>query len=93
MSKWKALLLTIVCAITAVGGLTQQAYMPSLAFAIGAVLFGSIWLYKFQRDFNIIYQARLEKVETPKVSAIPMTSKGSHRLFVPPPINDSTERK
>jgi hypothetical protein len=88
MTKWKALLLTIVCAITAIGGLTQQAYMPSLAFAVGAVLFGSIWLYKYRRDFNIIAQARLEKLETPKASVIPMTSKGSRRLFVPPPLND-----
>ncbi len=93
MSKWKALLLTIVCTVTAVALLTQQDYLQMLAFLAGTVLFGSICLYKFQRDFNIISQARQEKVETPNVSAIPMTSKGSHRLFVPPPINDSTERK
>jgi hypothetical protein len=88
MSKWRALLLTIVCAIAAVALFTQQDYMPMWAFLAGAVLFGSIGLYKFQRDFNIVSQARQEKVETPKVTAIPMTSKGSHRLFVPPPIND-----
>jgi hypothetical protein len=89
MSKWKALIITIVCAITAVGGFTQQAYMPSLAFAVGAVLFGSIWLYKYRRDFNIVSQARLVKVKTTlKPSLPPMTSQGSRRLFVPPPIND-----
>jgi hypothetical protein len=88
MSKWKAFILSIVCAIATMGSLTQQAYMPSLAFGIGFILFGGIWLHKAQRDLNIISQARQEKVETPKVSAIPMTSKGSHRLFVPPPIND-----
>jgi len=88
MNKWKALLLAIVCAITAVAGFTQQAYMPMWAFLAGTVLFGSIWLYKYQRDFNIVAQARLEKVETPKASAIPMTSQGSRRLFVPTPISD-----
>lgn len=89
MNKWKALLLTILCAITAIGGFTQQAYMPMWAFAAGAVLFGSIWLYKYRRDFNIIAQARLEKEKTPNIPTLPpMTSSGSRRLFVPPPISD-----
>lgn len=88
MSKWKVLLLSILSAISAVAWFTQQAYLPMWAFGAGAVLFGSIWLYKYRRDFNIVSQARLEKLETPKVSTIPMTSKGSRRLFVPPPISD-----
>jgi hypothetical protein len=88
MSKLKALTLTIICAIAAVALFTQQDYTQMWAFLAGTVLFGSIWAYKDWRDFNIVSQARQEKVETPKVSAIPMTSKGSHRLFVPPPIND-----
>lgn len=88
MSKLKALILSILSAVATVAWFTQQDYMLMWAFLAGTVLFGSIWLYKYRRDFNIVSQARQEKVETPKVSAIPMTSKGSHRLFVPPPIND-----
>ena len=88
MRKGKALLLTIVCAFTAIGLLTQGRLHADVGFLAGAVLFGGFWLYKFQRDFNIIAQARLEReAVSPKPSLPPMTSPGSRRLFVPQPID------
>lgn len=61
MRKGKALLLSIVCTATAIVSATNQQTIPLLAFGAGAVLFFSIWLYKYLRDRSIITQARRVK--------------------------------
>jgi hypothetical protein len=61
MRKGKALLLSILCAATAIVGVADQQTLPLLAFGTGAVLFFGIWLYKYLRDRRIIVQARRVK--------------------------------
>ncbi len=61
MTKVKALLLSIVCAATAIACFATQEMTGMSAFASGAILFFSIWLYKYQRDHRIQVRARLER--------------------------------
>ena len=90
MSKLKALTLTILFAVQAVTFyLTHNT--PFMVIAIvGTLLFLSVWTAKHHRDRNIEKQARLERTKTAQASQClpPMTTKGSHRLFVPPSLED-----
>ncbi len=61
MTKVKALLLSIVCAATTIACFATQEMTGMWAFASGAILFFSIWLYKYQRDYRIQAQARVER--------------------------------
>src|SRR5579872_406153 len=53
MTKGKALLLSIVCAASAIACFAYQEVIGMWAFASGAILFLSIWLYKYLRDRHI----------------------------------------
>src|SRR2546422_880952 len=81
MTKVKALLLSIVCAATAIVSLANQQTIPLLAFGAGAVLFFSIWLYKYQRDYRIKAHARQRRqsaaqtsLRKPSMSSLPYIS-------------------
>jgi hypothetical protein len=68
MTKGKALLLSIVCAATAIACFAYQEMTGMWAFASGAILFFSIWFYKYQRDYRIQAQARLERQSAARIS-------------------------
>lgn len=59
MSKLKALTLGIFCAIGAVGLLMDNANPCLYPLALAAVLLLSVGIYKYQRDYRIVAQARL----------------------------------
>jgi hypothetical protein len=64
------------------------------AFLVFAALYGSIWGYKFYRDKMIVADADYARSQQRRIPQSvqhtpPMTSKGSDRLFVPPPLADS----
>jgi hypothetical protein len=88
MHKRKALMLSILCAVLAFSADSAQQFTVMWIVAACSLLCFSIWFYKYQRDKSIVIQARLEREQAAQVShTLPQTSKGSRRLFVPPPIN------
>ncbi len=86
MTKVKALLLSIICTVTAIFAIANQQIIPLLAFGAGAILFFSIWLYKYRRDRNIVAQSWLQNETHLTITAPPKISQGSRGLKVPPPI-------
>ena len=90
MPKTKALILAIVTAIGAVSSFADNQLTLMWSLIAASTLFFGIWLYKYQRDHNIIANAQKEQAKGAQTSQTmpPMTSKGSCRLFVPPPLGD-----
>ena len=88
MSKGKNLIRGIVCATWATVAAANHQDMILLAFAAAAALFLGILFYTCYRDFyRIPSRARLERAQAAQIPhQLPQTSKGSRRLFVPPPI-------
>ena len=89
MSKLKALTLTILFAIQTVV-FYQSHNMPFMVIAmIGTVLFFLVWIMKRNRDRTIVKQVRREREQAIQVpQPVTQTSKGSHSLFVPPPLKE-----
>jgi hypothetical protein len=87
MSKLKALTLSILCAVTTVEFYLQQNFTFMWILLALTLLFLSLWAYKFQRDHRIVTQARHQDEVAPISQPAPQASEGSHRLFVPPPLN------
>ena len=89
MSKTQALGWALGCLIA--GPLLIFTHLPMFVFCGGSaltsgIIFAIIWCYKFSRDRGIIQNARLEAEQEPALMP-PMTSPGSSRLFVPPPLD------
>ncbi len=87
MSKAAALGYALLCV-----GLAVSCYVIHLSICGSSFLFialplGGLWLYKFTRDRSIIRNARIEAAREPAQLAPSMTSPGSERLFVPPPLD------
>ncbi len=73
--------LAIALAQTSIGGC-------ALILVFMALVYGGIAAYKYQRDFNIIADAKVMDIRLNQAHiAPPMSSPGSTRLFVPPPID------
>ncbi len=54
---------------------------------IGVLIFGSLTTYQYMRDWHIINKARTDTTASSMLSPPPaITSPGSTRLFVPPPL-------
>jgi len=90
MHKRKALILGMLCAGLGILLYSDDPTTPLWLFIVIAVLLLSVGMYPYIRDLRfVIAQARLEREQSAQVSHTlpPMTSKGSRRLFVPPPIN------
>jgi hypothetical protein len=88
MSKAKAFWYTILWALLAVILLLFHIAIWPGAFLLLAGISGIIWCCKHLRDARIVRDAnaQLERSAEQK-TAPPMASKGSRRLFVPPPID------
>src|SRR5947209_6140298 len=80
MRKGKALLLSILCAATAIVSVTNQQTLPLLAFGAGAILFFGVWLYKYLRDHRIITQAQRVKALNAGTNAPTVTFTGGRWL-------------
>ena len=81
MTKTKALMLGIVCIATMIAFVTVKNITGVFAFASGAVLFLSIWFYKYQRDRRIIANARKKRAVAQVPQSTPaMTNSGSRFL-------------
>lgn len=88
MSKFKTIAWAVFCVGLAV--LLAFAHMGIFVLLplIYAGLFGCIAAYKIVRDHGIISNARIGNKQNPVQLPPPaMTSKGSNRLFVPPPLD------
>jgi hypothetical protein len=87
VSKTRALVVAVLCFIAGVpflfGG---ELAMLTFMFWVYALIYGCIWYYKYQRDQKIIVASQVTKQEPIEVTP-PMTSPGSHRLFVPNPLD------
>jgi len=88
MSKGKTLAWTLFCVgLTIICAYANMSYV-TLAPLSWAVMLGAIAAYKFIRDHGIISNARVYRGHTPvQLPPLAMTSKGSTRLFVPPPLD------
>ena len=89
MRQGKALVLGILCTAMAVSFYADSQTTLMWAFVASSALFLGLWFYRYQRDKNIIAQARQERLKPSQTTPTlpPMESKGSRRLFVPPPLN------
>ncbi len=89
MSKAKALKYTILWAVLAAILLIAHITLFGTFFALLAVISLITWLMKAMRDEATIQEAGArQKHEATRLPELPaMTSKGSDRLFVPPPLD------
>src|SRR5258707_12067971 len=88
VSKTRAAVVAVLCTLAAFLFL----FNPTLAafgvmFLFYALIYGCIWLYKFNRDRKIVERAQSGAQHEPVAPVIEMTSPGSSRLFVPPPLD------
>ena len=88
-SRGKAAIRAILCFLASIPFfLFGDAWiMIGLGLLFYALLYGCIWLYKYDRDQRLVGQAKLEAKQAPEAIMPPMSSPGSSRLFVPPPLN------
>jgi phosphoribulokinase len=88
--KEKALIVGILSTVTTISLYTNNHNPYMWLFFVLAIAFFGTAFHKYQRDDEIIANARKERAEGAQISqTMPeVTSKGSRRLFVPPPIND-----
>lgn len=89
MSKVKALWLAIGSIVLVAVFMVAQQVTCMYMFVIFALVFGAIAFYKYARDARIVNQAETEQLQAADRLPLPpqMTSKGSSRLFVPPPLD------
>ncbi len=89
MSKSKAMLYAAVAALVACLFLPMQLYACFWVFLFVAAIYGCIGYYKHRRDSRLVQQVLQEQATASHELVLPpMTSKGSNRLFVPPPLDN-----
>ncbi len=89
MSKGKALAFVALALFLAMLCLPVHLYACMFPFIGAAMVFGAIAYAKYMRDRNMIASAKQEQLLASRQlpAPPPMSSKGSSRLFVPPPID------
>ena len=90
MNKWKALLLGLVFLSVALVTLPTPGAVFGWVFLVIALGYLAIAGYKLYRDWYIVSQAEAERVAAAQrpQALPPMSSPGSRRLFVPPPLKN-----
>ena len=85
MSKFQALKWAVLCIALAILFGVIHLSMCIAPFLILALVFGCISGAKYYRDYNLAHTAS----KAPPTAQLmpPMTSPGSHRLFVPDPLD------
>lgn len=88
ISKRAAVTVTIFCAGMAMVLFIAQAAACAWPFLMGAVVYGCIAYFKQARDVKIVHESRQVQQQNTTADQLPppMSSPGSHRLFVPPPL-------
>ncbi len=88
VSKTRAAVVAVLCTLGAIPFLcNSNLAVIGGAFLCYAFIYGCIWFYKFNRDRKIVERAQLGARQEPVAPVIEMTSPGSSRLFVPPPLD------
>jgi uncharacterized protein (DUF58 family) len=89
VSKRKVMWLALLCAALSVLFIIWQVYVCLLASLALGVIFASVWYGKHARDQQYIVEAEAANRQAILASPVSplMTSPGSSRLFVPPPID------
>lgn len=91
VSRGRAALVAVLCFIGAFATLPLGAGFGSLSVCmfLFSLIYGCIWFGKYLRDLKLIAAAR-DAAHTEPAQIIPdMTTPGSHRLFVPKPLERS----
>jgi hypothetical protein len=88
VSKTRAAVVAVLCTLGAIPFLCNaNLAVIGGAFLCYAFIYGCIWFYKFNRDRKIIERAQVGAQQAPVAPVIEMTSPGSSRLRVPPPLD------
>lgn len=89
LSKRRAINLALLCVVLSV--LFTVWFLPPclLGSVLLGLIFGGIWLAKHERDFQYIIAAKADAEQALLAPPAPplMTTPGSQRLFVPPPLD------
>ncbi len=93
MSKAQALGWAFVCGLAALCCHLIGFVYLDLTALIGALGFTVLWFAKYLRDKRIVTQSQMEQEAEPKALPPVMTSPGSARLFVPPPLREWSTRQ
>lgn len=89
MSKGKATLYAAIALLIGCVFLPAQIYGCFWVFIGIAAIYGGIAYAKQRRDTKLIVEATQEQQSSSHELVLPpMTSKGSNRLFVPPPLHN-----
>lgn len=90
MSKGKALGSAITCTLICILFLFTPLIGFIPMFLLAALFFWIVWLFKYSRDAKIVAASQVEYAEEAKQLPLPptMTSKGSHRLFIPGSLDE-----
>lgn len=91
MSKAITLSWALMCIALAIASYSVGLIVWALPLLLIGLMFTLLWAYKFVRDRGIISRARREAERAPTPTTPPMTSHGSQRLFVPPPLDRRSE--
>ncbi len=88
MSRTQALSSAIISGMLTVGCLLLHLGACFVPFLISAIVFSLIVHSKHRRDLRIIHEAEEHHHLAARLPAVkpPMSSQGSDRLFVPPPL-------
>ncbi len=87
VSKTRAAVVAILCTLASLPFFVNPDLAAfGLMFLFYALIYGCIWLYKFNRDKRITAQSKVASSQ-PLETTPEMTSPGSSRLFVPPPLD------
>lgn len=87
MSKYQTLALALLLLGATVLVALSPLYFCIVVPIIGVLMFGSLTTYQYVRDWHIINKARTDTTASSMLLPPPaMTSPGSTRLFVPPPL-------
>ena len=88
-SKAVTLAWAAFCAVLAIVLMNLNLGPCAVTALIYAGFMASIAAYKFRRDWRIVHAAEINAAKAPAQLLEPsMTSPGSSRLFVPPPLNE-----
>lgn len=87
MSKGKATLYAAIALLIGCLFLPTQIYGCFWVFLVIAAIYGGIAYAKQRRDMKLMAETMQEHRAAPTPMMLPpMTTKGSNRLFVPPPL-------
>jgi len=87
VSKRRAATIAILCLLASIPFFFDPVWaMIGLTLLMYALIYGGIWFFKFRRDRRLLDSANIAQQQPAEIEP-PVTSPGSSRLFVPPPLD------